>query len=130
MLLPLGKPLKSSLLPLALLPLLLRTMLLLKPLLLLTSEMATLGLTQRLRRLHTAVSEQAPPVSEQAPLVSEQAPLLPPLPLPPPLPPPPPVRSVCCANRSNIPSRKRSCPGLPVTRPTAARRTRCAPGGG
>ena len=75
MLLPLGQPLKSSLLPLALLLLPLPTLLLLKPLLLLTSQMATLGLTQRLRSLHTAASGQAPPVSGQAEL-------LPPPPLP------------------------------------------------
>ena len=85
MALPLGQPSKSELLPtlllpplllplLALLPLLLPTLLLLKPLLLLTSQMATLGLTQRLRSLHTAVCQQAPPVSGQAPPVSGQAP--------------------------------------------------------
>ena len=45
----LPQPAKSSLVPL--LPLLLPTLLLLKPLLLLTSQMATLDLTQRLRLL-------------------------------------------------------------------------------
>ena len=68
MALPLGQPSKSELLLpllLPLLPLLLPTLLLLlKPLLplllLLTSKMATLGLTQRLRSLGPAVSGQAP----------------------------------------------------------------------
>ena len=80
----LTQPAKFELLPL-LLPLLLPPLLLLMPLL--TSKMATLGLTQRLQSLGPAVSGQAPPVSGQAPPVSGQAPPVsgqaPPLPLPP-----------------------------------------------
>ena len=63
MLLPLGQPSKSQLL-LPLVPLLLTTLLLPEPLLLLllTSQMATLGLTQRLRMLGPGVSGLGPGV--------------------------------------------------------------------
>ena len=54
------QPAKSSLLPLLLLP----TLLLLKPLLLLTSQMATLGLTQRLPLL-PGLTSQMPGLTSQ-----------------------------------------------------------------
>ena len=58
----LTEPAKSELLLLLLLLPLLPTLLLLKPLLLLTSQMATLGLTQRLRNLNpkTAQTSKSP----------------------------------------------------------------------